>query len=442
MHRNNNTSARHVFLSFKTEQRDSAFRLRSALTRRGFTVWWQEEIQCGREWHGEVDAAVEAASCIVVLWSEAAMASPWVRHEASQAIVRGVYAPARLQAMEIGSPYNRIQATDLIGWTGDENHPGFQNLVARILELIPPPRTRKQIVFEFLARHRGVIVTGALAIGAFALLFRMAVLLDAQLKQQAQIATEIQRTLQPIKDVQVSAFVEVDPATPGLAAYVQMLRSQAPLNALPAGAFVARSGPQGVEEIAITAGSGLWPTREDPSWLFYVLQYVELSLKFNVTPSAVTGAAEKSDLSFNVGSHDPDGSEGPRGNSAQIGWEPKTGKITLHFSDTPIEKWWESNGNVVSVPDLEKSTLTISFLSVMVPRLDDDQVAAALLKSRAGLRLSSLFLTYSGRKIQLRGSEMRETTDPKGLRQYTIPLTSETIRKLKAALPLAPPPIA
>lgn len=125
-------SPAHIFISFKTEERMAAFHLKEALNEAGFKVWWQEEIQCGQEWHGEIDKAIVEAGAIIVLWSKQSMHSQWVKHEASQAIVRSVYAPVRIEPMEIESPYDRIQATDLIKWEGDTKHAGFQNLNKRI----------------------------------------------------------------------------------------------------------------------------------------------------------------------------------------------------------------------------------------------------------------------------------------------------------------------
>jgi TIR domain len=132
----------HVFLSFKTEEKDFAEQLKSALDQKGYVVWWQEEIQCGEEWHGEIDKAVSDAAAIVVLWSKKSILSPWVRHEASQAIVRGVYTPVRIEPMTIGSPYDRIQATDLFDWHGESSHPGL--ISAR-------PDSRKSCDFSKLA---------------------------------------------------------------------------------------------------------------------------------------------------------------------------------------------------------------------------------------------------------------------------------------------------
>ncbi|MDH3845597.1 MAG: toll/interleukin-1 receptor domain-containing protein [Myxococcales bacterium] len=89
-----------VFISYKREEAAKAAPLREALVEEGFNVWWDEDLQCGQAWAEELDQAVQDAACIIVLWSERSVASQWVRHEASQAIARRVYAPCRIYVRE------------------------------------------------------------------------------------------------------------------------------------------------------------------------------------------------------------------------------------------------------------------------------------------------------------------------------------------------------
>lgn len=132
-------SPKKVFISFKTEEKHHALIFKEALEKVGYLVWWQIDLQCGHEWHGEIDKALNDAGAIIVLWSPASHKSPWVRHEASQAMAMNRYAPVRIEVFNIDNPYNRIQATDINDWKGEINHPGFQNLLTRLNELMPPP---------------------------------------------------------------------------------------------------------------------------------------------------------------------------------------------------------------------------------------------------------------------------------------------------------------
>lgn len=185
---------RQVFISFKTKERVVADRLQHALGHRGYNVWWQEKLQCGQEWHGEIDAALETAGCVVVLWSNASQDSPWVKHEASQAIARGVYAPARIEALKIDSPFDRFQATDLIEWTGEDSHPGFQNLLRRIEQLLPPVLSPWERAVRVARRNLVAIGLLAFATVSVALLLKLGAAAKEQIAEQLRASQRLQES--------------------------------------------------------------------------------------------------------------------------------------------------------------------------------------------------------------------------------------------------------
>ena len=78
-------------------------------------MWWQQSIQSAGN---GIVISIQPPSpwnASLSLWSPASIVSPWVRHEASQAVARGIYTFVRLVPMAIGSPFDRLQATDLFG---------------------------------------------------------------------------------------------------------------------------------------------------------------------------------------------------------------------------------------------------------------------------------------------------------------------------------------
>src|SRR5262245_40923539 len=102
-----------VFISFKTEEREYAFELKKVLEKRGYEVWWHEKLYCGGVWKPDIDKEIAASSCVIVLWSPLAASSEWVKHEASQALGRGVYAPARIIPVTVPSLFSDYQVIDL-----------------------------------------------------------------------------------------------------------------------------------------------------------------------------------------------------------------------------------------------------------------------------------------------------------------------------------------
>ena len=417
-----------IFLSFKTPERDCAYRLKQALDAAGFRVWWQEEIQCGQEWHGEIDLAIARAGCIVVLWSKLSMQSPWVRHEASQAIVRGVYTPVRLEPMEIERPYDRVQATDLINWSGEKDHAGLQNLLRRVHELLPPPIPAWKRISDLVWRNKGVLLAAAIATLAMALLLKQNAVMSTQVAKQEQIFTELQRSLQPLTDVSVHVYVRLDPAIPGLQRYLEQIKSallvvdaagkQQVIEPLPPGVHVVSFSREGIHSLAIEPGSSLWPALNDSDTLGYVVSHVDMVLNFTRDPARADASSARADLSLRVGSGDPDGSEEGR-SFPTIQWHVQRDELLVAFNDTPASKHWESTGRIVSVIDLERSTLEMSFLSIQVPDLNNAETIGRMRKDRGGLKLSTAFLRYSGKELMIRSTDAKEAPNADGLQTYT-----------------------
>lgn len=417
----------HVFISFKTEERQAAAQLKTALEAGGFSVWWQESIQCGREWHADIDAAILAAGCIVVLWSPASILSPWVRHEASQAVARGIYTPVRLVPMAIGSPFDRIQATDMFGWSGDSNHPGLLRLLARANQLIPAPLPLYKRAAHSLRRNMLALTIAAVAAAAIAMLVRLSLGLETQLAAQAAIAQSVQRTLDPLSDFEVTAYLAIDASIPGVADYLSRLHNLFHLSedgtlpkgtTLPPGATVVRSRADGrIETIAIDPASELWPQDGPSSWLGTVTRYAELHIKLS---RATSSNSNEADLEFDAGSYDPDGSEGGGSrNTGSINWNLTSNTLELHFTDIAAKKNWRSNGEIAAFPDLQSAVITVEIASTSYASIRDRAGISGTQASRRKLTLSTIFLGASGRRVMIRSSAMRKMTGTNSMPAYS-----------------------
>lgn len=315
----------HIFISFKTEERASALALKEALEQGGLSVWWQENIQCGREWHGEIDAALLSAGCVVVLWTAASIKSPWVRHEASQAVARGVYTPVRLSPMAIGSPFDRIQATDLFNWKGDANHPGLLGLLARAAQLIPKPRSPLQRSMRFLRRNIGVLASSLVAAAAIGILVFMSFGLERQLDAQAAIAQSIQRALHPLSDIEVQVNYELDQEADGFRDYLAFVKKDAEVIA---------DGPC-----------------KEPNDLNDVQMFCR-ALGLSIFFSRVDGRHTNYDLSFEVGR--------AGSGSRFFSWRgDHPDKVTIDLVQTVRKDSWMSTNEILSTIDLEHSAVTI-----------------------------------------------------------------------------------
>ncbi|MGA2740865.1 MAG: toll/interleukin-1 receptor domain-containing protein [Bryobacteraceae bacterium] len=72
-----------IFISYASEDRPRAKTIAEALEDHGWTVWWDRVIPAGRKFAEVIQEEIAKAGCLVVLWSEAAVASDWVIEEAT-----------------------------------------------------------------------------------------------------------------------------------------------------------------------------------------------------------------------------------------------------------------------------------------------------------------------------------------------------------------------
>jgi hypothetical protein len=138
----------HVFISYKREDELRVGRIARALEVAGLEVWWDRGLPGGESWHSNIEAKLEGAGCVVVVWSygSASQDGGFVREEARRGIARNILVPVLidpLQNLPLG--FGEIQAIDLARWRGDQHDPFFADLVATIrakLEHAPLPTPR------------------------------------------------------------------------------------------------------------------------------------------------------------------------------------------------------------------------------------------------------------------------------------------------------------
>ena len=125
-----------IFLSYASEDRERVRPVVGALEARGWSVWWDRTIKPGQIFARVIQAALEEARCVVVLWSRESVESDWVQTEAAEGQKRKILIPALLDDVAIPLEFRRIHAAKL--------DPGFGDLlggVERILGMpAAPPR--------------------------------------------------------------------------------------------------------------------------------------------------------------------------------------------------------------------------------------------------------------------------------------------------------------
>jgi hypothetical protein len=371
-----------------------------------------------------MDAALSAAGCIVVLWSKESMKSPWVRHEASYAVVRGVYAPVRIERVEIESPYDRLQATDLVTWDGDTGHPDFRDLLKRIGELVPAPVSGPRRAGRFVRRHALTMLVAIFAIWMAKLLIdlndRLREQITAQqaigddvrqqLTKQAGIARDIEQTLQPLTAFQVTARFKIDRRLPGFAGYMEYLSNHQRSGGWP-------SEWKDQVEAVIKPGR-FWPRPSAKSGEpLFVKKAETVALTFAFRHSEPrNGRPQQDDLGFKVSP----AKEGGASTSASLRWTVGSEILSYEFTDmVPREQWTLFNGRIRSVPDVEQSEM---FVTVGHISIDDPEWPVA-----HHLDLSHLSVSYSGRTLSVVARDMDHNDSQEG-RKYRIVLNTLAVK--------------
>jgi formylglycine-generating enzyme required for sulfatase activity len=128
-----------IFISYARQDLDWVSKLAAHLAAAGWSVWWDSKIPAGRTFRQVIDEALEAARCVVVVWSEKALASDWVLEEADEGRKRRILVPVLKERVRPPLGFRQVQAADLTNWQGDENDQQYQSLVGDINALIGPP---------------------------------------------------------------------------------------------------------------------------------------------------------------------------------------------------------------------------------------------------------------------------------------------------------------
>lgn len=124
-----------VFLSYARESLAWANRVAAGLRAQGFSVWFDDHLPAHRAYSEVIEEQLDASAAVLVLWSEAAARSQWVRSEANRARETGRLVQARLDGFRLPMPFDQIQCADLRGWSGDAVAPEWQRTIESICAL-------------------------------------------------------------------------------------------------------------------------------------------------------------------------------------------------------------------------------------------------------------------------------------------------------------------
>ena len=139
-----------VFISYSRSNQEVVARLAEAVKAEGYSVWWDAELPPHLSYGDVITEKIGAAKAAIVVWSEIAAASEWVRAEADVARNQKKLIQVSIDDRMPPLPFNQIQFASIGDWRGEPDHPGWRKVKASLAALCgesdrpaapPTPRT-------------------------------------------------------------------------------------------------------------------------------------------------------------------------------------------------------------------------------------------------------------------------------------------------------------
>lgn len=121
-----------VFLSHAREDERIARTVAKQLTQAGYSVWWDSKLLPHNRFGNVIEEEIAAAGAVLVIWSEIAAKSQWVRAEAELGREDGKLVQVAIDQSSIPLPFNQYQLADLRRWRGDPKNAQWQKVLASI----------------------------------------------------------------------------------------------------------------------------------------------------------------------------------------------------------------------------------------------------------------------------------------------------------------------
>ncbi len=121
-----------VFVSYARESEAFAGRVAEGLRAAGYDVWWDSKLLPHNTFAQSIEKEVRAAKAVLVIWSEPAINSQWVRAEADLARNLNKLVQASIGDCAIPLPFNQFQTARLDRWDGEPSHPQWSKVLASV----------------------------------------------------------------------------------------------------------------------------------------------------------------------------------------------------------------------------------------------------------------------------------------------------------------------
>ncbi|MCK5420775.1 MAG: toll/interleukin-1 receptor domain-containing protein, partial [Deltaproteobacteria bacterium] len=134
-----------IFLSYKSEDKEKAQVIAKAIEQKGHSVWWARKFPPGKNFDDVIEEKLDAAQCVIVLWSKNSVKSEWVKEEAAEGYNRGILIPVLIDDILPPLGFRRLQTAKLIDWNGELSHPEFDLLFKSVANILSRSKVAKYL---------------------------------------------------------------------------------------------------------------------------------------------------------------------------------------------------------------------------------------------------------------------------------------------------------
>ncbi|MFM7379413.1 MAG: toll/interleukin-1 receptor domain-containing protein [Erythrobacter sp.] len=131
-----------VFISYSRADQNQVVMLARKVMDEGYQVWWDQDLPPHLSYGDVITAKISEVRAAVVVWSETAVQSEWVRAEADFARNQKKLIQVASHGVIPPMPFNQIQCASLSGWGGEPDHPGWEKVKASLAALCGEDETR------------------------------------------------------------------------------------------------------------------------------------------------------------------------------------------------------------------------------------------------------------------------------------------------------------
>lgn len=153
-----------IFISYSSKDRKTARSVVKLLENSGWQVWWDKKIPPGKTFDRVISQALDAAKCIIVLWSKNSVKSDWVIEEALEGMERKILIPTQIDSVRLPLGFRRLQTINLSRWQGEtiSHSQCIKQLIKATQTLVTKPKQPQKPSASATATQKNRKLTGAL----------------------------------------------------------------------------------------------------------------------------------------------------------------------------------------------------------------------------------------------------------------------------------------